>query len=66
MVTLQWPQEPGAVYNVSVLPETPYTDLVGHTSTMINLTISYDILYHVSIASSLCDVTTTMKDIEIW
>ena len=55
-VTLQWPQEPGAVYHVSVSPEISHT---SHNSTMISLMISYDIQYNVSIESSLCGVTTT-------
>ena len=59
-VTLQWPREPGAVYRVSVSPETSHTDLNINTMTMmINLTISYNIQYNISIVSSLCDVTTT-------
>ena len=59
-VTLKWPQEPGAVYHVNVSPETPHTALTNTTLTiMINLTVSYNILYNVSIVSSLCGVTTT-------
>ena len=55
-VTLQRSREPGAVYRVSISPETPHTI---HNSTVISLTISYDIQYNVSIVSSLCGVTTT-------
>ena len=66
-VTLQWPQEPGAVYNVSVSPQTSHTELnsthehvsTGHYIFAMNLTISYNIQYNVSILSSLCGVTTT-------
>ena len=63
-VTLQWPQEAGAVYNVSVSPEISQTEhalLMRHNSGFfaINLTISYNIQYNVSIVSSLCGVTTT-------
>ena len=59
-VTLQWPREAGAVYHVSVIPETPHTELTtsGHVL-MINLTFSYNIQYNVSIVSSLCGDTTT-------
>ena len=62
-VTLQWPQEPGAVYRVNVSP--PLTDsevtnnATNHDSVVINVTISYNIQYNVSIVSSLCGVTTT-------
>ena len=56
-VTLQWPREAGAVYSASVSPEIPHTKFT--TSNHINLTISYNIQYNVSIVSSLCGVTTT-------
>ena len=61
-VTLQWPEEAGAVYRVSVLPAISYTELtkaMSHNTIMINVTISYNIQYNVSIVSSLCGVTTT-------
>ena len=58
-VTLQWPREPGAVYHVSVSPETPNTELTNAMTVTINLTVSYNIQYNVSIVSSLCGVTTT-------
>ena len=59
-VTLQWPREAGAVYHVSVSPETPHSELItsGHIL-MMNLIFSYNIQYNVSIVSSLCGVTTT-------
>ena len=56
-VTLQWPQEAGAVYYyVNVSPEVSYT---SHSSIVISLMISYNTQYNVSIVSSLCEVTTT-------
>ena len=60
-ITLQWPREPGAVYDVNVLPVTPVINVISHNSIMRNLTISYNIQYklNVSISSSLCDATTT-------
>ena len=62
-VTLQWPREPGAVYRAIVLPEihTAFTNAMSHNiiTVHINLTISYDIKYNVSIVSSLCGVTRT-------
>ena len=59
-VTLQWPREPGAVYRVNVSPETPHSQLANAMIViMINLTISYNIQYNMSIVSSLCGVTTT-------
>ena len=61
-ITLQWPREPGAVYDVNVLPFTQVTNVMSHNSIMINLTISYNIQYelNISISSSLCsDITTT-------
>ena len=60
-VTLQWPREPGAVYNVNVSPEISYTELNSmiYNIFVISLTISYNIQYNVSIESSLCGVTTT-------
>ena len=60
-VTLQWPREPGAVYHISVSPEVSHTEhaSIEHNVFKINLTISYNIQYNVSIVSSLCGVTTT-------
>ena len=58
-VALQWPREAGAVYTVNVLPFTEITNITSHNSIVINLTISYDTQYNVSIVSSLCGVTTT-------
>jgi hypothetical protein len=61
IVTLQWPREAGAVYHVNVSPELSHIERasMSHNIVAINLTISYDIQYNVSIVSSLCDVTTT-------
>jgi hypothetical protein len=61
MVTLQWPREAGAVYQVNVSPEishTEHTNTIRHDIFILNLTISYNIQYNVSIVSSLCDITT--------
>ena len=60
-VTLQWPQEAGAVYNVNVSPltDSEMNTTMSHDSFVINLTVSYNIQYKVSIVSSLCGVTTT-------
>ena len=62
-VTLQWLREPGAVYSVNVSPEISHTEhtSMGYSILAMNLTISYDIQYNVSIISltSLCGVTTT-------
>ena len=57
-VTLQWPREPGAVYHVSALPETPHTEVATDQRNVV-INISYNIQYNVSIVSSLCGVTTT-------
>ena len=60
IITLQWPREAGAVYRVETIPEAPYTEFVANTTiAVINLTISYNIQYNVSIVSSLCGITTT-------
>ena len=60
-VTLQWPREAGAVYRVNVSDGTllakSYT--IINDTIAVNLTISYNIRYDVSIVSSLCGVTTT-------
>ena len=59
-VTLQWPREAGAVYSVSVSPLIEMiTNATSHNSFVINLTVSYNTQLNVSIASNLCDVTTT-------
>jgi hypothetical protein len=58
-VTLQWPREAGAVYHINVLPQTPHIELTNTMIIVINLTVSYNIQYNVSIVSSLCGVTTT-------
>ena len=49
-VILQWPREAGAVYHVSVSPEISHITVMTVT---INLTVSYNIQYNVSIVSSL-------------
>jgi hypothetical protein len=59
IVTLQWPREPGAVYYVNVSPLTEFITRISHNSFVINITISYNVQYNVSIVSSLCGVTTT-------
>ena len=62
-VIFQWPREAGAVYHVSVTPETPYTELTNTShNSMINMTISYNIQYSVSIIS--CGVTTIHEILE--
>ena len=58
IVRLQWPREPGAVYHVNVSPEISHIESPSVAYFAINLTISYNIQYNVSIVSSLCGVTT--------
>ena len=58
-VTLQWLREAGAVYSINISPQTPHTVLTNVMIIMINLTVSYNTQYNVSIVSSLCGVTTT-------
>ena len=60
-VTLQWPREPGAVYRVNISPPTEMNTAMSHDSFVINLTVSHNIQYklNVSIASDLCNATTT-------
>ena len=61
-VTLQWLREDGVIYSVYVIPETSITELaeaMNHSTFMINLTISYNVQYNVSIVSSLCGATAT-------
>jgi hypothetical protein len=60
-VTVLWPREAGAVYHVNISPVTELTTAMSHNSFVVNLTVSYDIQYNlnVSIASNLCDATTT-------
>ena len=58
-VTLQWPQKAGAVYHINVSPHVAAEFISTNKLIMINLTISYNIQYNVSIASSFCGVTTT-------
>ena len=55
-VTLQWLQEPGAVYRFNVLPDTSHTELtriMSLDSITVNLTLFYNIQYNVFIVSSL-------------
>ena len=61
IVTLQWPREPGAVYNINISSEISDTELNSllYNIFTISLTISYDIQYNLNIESSLCGVTTT-------
>ena len=60
-VILQWPQEPGAVYSVSVSPEVSYQAELNSMIYIftISLTIPYDIQHNVSIESSLCGIIAT-------
>ena len=58
-VALQWPRELGAVYSVNISPQTPHTELTNAMIIMINLTVSYNTRYNMSIVSSLCGVITT-------
>jgi hypothetical protein len=58
-VTLQWPREPGAVYHVNTMPETPHTERTSMSHNIFTINISYNVQYNVSIASSLCGITTT-------
>ena len=60
-VILQWPREAGAVYSVNISPLTKINTAMSHDSFVINLTVSCNIQYklNVSIASDLCDATTT-------
>ena len=58
-VTLQWPQEAGAVYHVNAMPHIESITNHNTSTVVINLTISYNIHYNVSIVSSLCGVTIT-------
>ena len=58
-ITLQWPREPGAVYHISVSPQTPHIKVTNNIITIINLTVSYNTKYDVNIVSSLCGITTT-------
>ena len=61
-VTLQWPREAGAVYHVSISPEVYILSHTEFTNVMIitiNLVVSYNTQYNVSIVSSLCGITTT-------
>ena len=56
-VTLQWPQEPGAVYHVDEIAHVEHSSM-RHSIFTINLTISYNSQYNITIISSLCGVTT--------
>ena len=60
-IILEWPREAGAIYHISVSPEISHIESpsVGQAYFAINLTISYNVQYNVSIVSSLCGVTTT-------
>ena len=58
-VTFQWPRETGAIYHVTALPQTPHVKVTNVMTVTINLTVSYDIQYNISIVSSLCGITTT-------
>ena len=61
-VTLQWPREPGAVYHIHVSPEVSHNIIqltsMEHNVFTMNLTISYNIQYNLSIVSSPCGITT--------
>ena len=61
-VTFRWPREDGIIYHINIYPDTSVSrthTVMSHTTIAVNLTISYNIQYNVSIVSSLCGVTTT-------
>ena len=55
-VILEWVQENGTSYNVSVVPQ---ASIRFTRSTSIQLTVLYNVLYNVSIVASLCGQNTT-------
>ena len=54
MVTVTWQQERGASYNVSVLPQV-VVNMSGPTT--LQLTLAYNTLYNVTIATIVCGQT---------
>ena len=52
-VTLQWPREAGAVYNVNVLPLTEMNTAMSQDSFIVNLTVSYNVQQGRSLVVSL-------------
>ena len=50
-VTLEWAKEAGVSYNVSV---TPQVNVEYLDSTLVQVVVAYNVVYNVSIVSTLC------------
>ena len=57
-VTLEWAQEAGVSYNVSV---TPQVNVEFLDSTLVQVVVAYNVVYNVSIVSTLCGRHTAIK-----
>ena len=53
-VHLEWKKEPGVTYTASIIPPGPVPLLTSTESTMLQLMLSYNEGYNVSITSTLC------------
>ena len=63
-VSLEWAHENGVMYHVDVIPQVPIRFL--RSSTIILLTVLYNMLYNVTVVGSLCGQNSTQSVIEIY
>ena len=57
-VTLKWVQEAGVSYNISIFPQVNHESI---DSTVVQLRITYNVMYNVSIMRTLCGRHTTTR-----
>ena len=62
---LEWVQESGAFYNISIVPQVMTLRIIRSTS--VQLTVSYNIQYNVSIVAfdSLCGQNSAITALEL-
>ena len=57
-VTLEWAKEAGVSYNISIIPQANVEFL---DSTLVQVGIAYNVVYNISIVSTLCGRHTAIK-----
>ena len=62
IVALEWMAENGVIYNVSIIPPVPFTKISG---TNVELRVSYNTSYSVTVLATLCGQNSTNSTLEI-
>ena len=58
-VTLEWAKEASVSYNVSIIPHCANIEFLD--STVFQVVVAYNVMYNVSIVSTLCGRHTAIK-----